>query len=131
MRNVLLPAGLAVLTLSCGGGPSGPTVPLDRAFTLSPGESTHVEDAGFSVRFLGVFGDSRCPADAVCILGGDASVRISVTAGRASLYELHTGDERPVTHDGFTIALVQLDPYPFSAQPIQPEDYRATLRVTR
>ena len=29
------------------------------------------------------------------------------------------------------IALIQLDPYPFISRPIQPGDYRATLRVTR
>ena len=38
----------------------------------------------------------------------------------------------PVRHDDFTIdARASLSPYPFSATPIAPEDYRATLRVTR
>jgi hypothetical protein len=38
---------------------------------------------------------------------------------------------KPVTHEDLTIALVELAPYPFSSRPIQPGDYRATLRVTR
>jgi hypothetical protein len=37
---------------------------------------------------------------------------------------------KPVKHGGVTIALLQLDPYPFVARPIQPGDYRVTLRVT-
>jgi hypothetical protein len=37
----------------------------------------------------------------------------------------------PVTHDGLTISLVELQPYPFSSRTIEPGDYRATLRVTR
>jgi hypothetical protein len=36
-----------------------------------------------------------------------------------------------VQHDGVTIALVQLTPYPFSSRTIAPGDYRATLKVTR
>ena len=84
------------------------------------------------ITFVGVTGDSRCPADAFCIQGGDAVVRIVVlTGGGATPYELHTGNLRPVTHAGFAIALVQLDPYPFSSRTIQPADYRATIRVTR
>jgi hypothetical protein len=43
---------------------------------------------------------------------------------------LQTGDLRPVVHNGLTIALVQLSPYPFSARTIAPEEYRATLKVT-
>jgi hypothetical protein len=38
---------------------------------------------------------------------------------------------QPVRHDEFTIALVQVAPYPFSTRMIQPDEYRATLRVTR
>jgi hypothetical protein len=38
---------------------------------------------------------------------------------------------RPVQHDDFTISLVQVAPYPFSARPIQPDEYRVTLKVTR
>ncbi len=37
----------------------------------------------------------------------------------------------PVKHDGLTIGLVELSPYPFSARPIGPADYRATPRVAR
>ena len=60
-------------------------------------------------------------------------MQIAVLRARrgAQAYALHTGDMRPVAHDDLTIALVELSPYPFSAQPIQPGDYRATLRVSR
>ena len=85
-----------------------------------------------SVRFDGVSGDSRCPADAMCIQGGDAIVRIAVIQrGGSQAYALHTGDMRPIAHDDLEIGLVDLSPYPFSTRPILPADYRATLRVTR
>ena len=50
-----------------------------------------------TLRFNGVSGDSRCPADAFCIQGGDAIVRVTVVdAGQSREVELHTGDMRPV-----------------------------------
>jgi len=92
-----------------------------------------VTEADITLRFDGVSGDSRCPGDAICIQGGDALVQIAVLPrrGTARSYDLHTGDMRPVAHEDLTIALVELSPYPFSSRPIQPSDYRATLRVSR
>jgi hypothetical protein len=114
---------------------TGPSVPLDREFTLAPGETASIEERGLRVQFLGVSGDSRCPADAVCIQGGDALVHIRVTGGLNSgaEYDLHTGDasRSSATHGDVVIQLVQLQPYPFSGRPTQPGDYRATLRATR
>jgi hypothetical protein len=117
---------------ACGSSPSAPS-PVDQSVTLAPGQAAIVEGTSLSLRFDGVSGDSRCPADAICITGGDAQVQIAVTpsAGARRDYTLHTGDMRPVKHDDLTIALVELSPYPFSARPIQPSDYRATLRLTR
>ncbi len=107
--------------------------PVSREVVLAPGQTASVTEAGIALRFDGVSGDSRCPADAICIQGGDALVQIAVLPFRGSsqAYALHTGDMRPVSHQDLTIALVELSPYPFSSRPIQPSDYRATLRVTR
>lgn len=111
---------------------TGPSVFRDQEFTLSPGEQAHLVNTHVYVAFDGVEGDSRCPADAVCIQGGDALVKIRVVdGGRPSSYDLHTGNMQPVTHEQLTIALVQLMPYPFSSMPIQPGDYRATLKITK
>ena len=131
MRYFLLLACLIAVT-SCGGSPTKPGVPFDEPFTLSVGESASLADSPLSVRFLGVSGDSRCPADAVCIQGGDAIVRVRATATVSSEYELHTGDSSraTVTHGSFRISLVNLEPYPFSSRTIAPGEYRATLTVS-
>jgi hypothetical protein len=122
-----------LLTLAIACSPSGPTARLDQNFILAPGESAKVTGADVRVRFVGVQGDSRCPADAICIQGGDAIVRVEVLAstGGASTYDLHTAKIEPVRHGEVSIALVELTPYPFASRPTQPGDYRATLRVTR
>jgi hypothetical protein len=133
MRYGFVLALLLAATACMDKNPSSPTVPLNQQFELAPGQSANVEGASVRVSFLRVLGDSRCPADALCIQGGDAIVEIEVDPnGSPSVpYELHTGDMRPVTHGDLTIELVQLSPYPFSSRTIQPDEYRATLRVTR
>jgi hypothetical protein len=111
-----------------------PSIPLNEPFTLAIGESTTVSGARFVIEFTGVTGDSRCPADAVCIQGGDALVAVRVSGGgTAATFELHTGDasRATVTHRGYRISLVKLEPYPFSSRPITDAEYRATFTVAR
>jgi hypothetical protein len=118
---------------ACDESPTGPTVTIDQRFTLSPGEVASVQGVGVRLRFEGVSGDSRCPADALCITGGDAIVRVSASgdAGSVSL-ELHTGDSSraSITYGNVKVSLVELQPYPFSSRTIAPGDYRATLLVS-
>jgi len=130
MRHALIAIAVAVCA-ACS--PASPTARLNENFVLSPGESTSVSGTNVIVRFVGVQGDSRCPADAVCIQGGDAIVRVEVlpSTGGATTYDLHTANSQPVRHVDVFIALVELAPYPFASRPTQPGDYRATLRVTR
>jgi hypothetical protein len=134
MRRVLGSLCL-LLVAACGDDPgSGPSVPFTPRFTLAPGQFTTLSP-GTTFRFVEVTGDSRCPADAVCILGGDALVRVEIRQpnGQRLPHELHTGDSRRATavFEDLRIDLTELQPYPFSARTIAPEDYRATFAVTR
>jgi len=135
MRPVLVVFCLLIATGCDEASPVGPTVGVNERFTLSPGDTATVRDTDVRVQFINVTGDSRCPGDAVCIQGGDAIVHIRVIEGSStSSYELHTGDSSraAVTHGSLRIALVELQPYPFSSRPpIGPGDYRATLITSR
>jgi hypothetical protein len=115
--------------------PAAPGVPLNERFTLAPGDRVIVGQADLRVEFLRVAGDSRCPADAFCIQGGDALVQIRASSAAAGSreHDLHTGDSSraAAAHGPARIELVELQPYPFSGRTIRPEEYRATLRVTR
>lgn len=132
-------ASVLLICLLCVTGcdeksPTGPTVPLNERFTLAPGEVASVSTAGLRVEFVRVTGDSRCPADAVCIQGGDAIVQVRVTGGSSpALLGLHTGDSSQASADyeNARITLVDLQPYPFSSRTIGADEYRATLRVTQ
>ncbi len=132
-RRLFIVVALA-LSACTGDSPSSPTGPVDLRMVLAPGNTAVVPGANTAVRFDGVFADSRCPGDAICVWAGDATVRFVVlTSGDASAsYDLHTVDLKPVRHHDLTIALEALSPYPFaSLGPIKPGDYRATVRITR
>lgn len=125
--------GLLAAAACDEGGPAGPTVPLRQRFTLAPGQGATVESDLF-VQFLRVSGDSRCPADVVCIQGGDAIVHVRVSGPSTQVdYELHTGGppSSAVTPTGLRIELLDLQPYPFSSRVIRPGDYRATFVASR
>lgn len=134
MRAALVVLCLLSATACDENSLAGPTVALNQQFSLAPGEVAVVRDVDVRVEFVDVTGDSRCPADAVCIQGGDALVRIRVSSGSSSSsYELHTGDlsRASIVHGSVKIALVELQPYPFSSRTIAPGDYRVTLTASR
>jgi hypothetical protein len=131
VRIVILLSGVLAVA-GCDEKLTGPTAPLNQQFTLAPGETTVIADTDLSVRFNRITGDNRCPADAVCVLGGSADVNITAASdGSRRDHVLRTGDMQPVQHDEFTISLIQVAPYPFSARPIDPAEYRVTLSVSR
>ena len=72
MRPLILILCLLAVTACDEQTPVGPTVTSNERFTLAPGEVATVRDVDLYVRFVAVTGDSRCPADALCIQGGDA-----------------------------------------------------------
>ena len=134
VRIVVLACCLLAATACDEDTPTGPTVRLNERFVLAPGGVVAIPDARTSVQFVGVSGDSRCPADALCIQGGDAIVQLRVfDTGEAASYDLHTGDSRrgSIVHRGVKLELVELQPYPFSSRTIAPGDYRATLIASR
>jgi hypothetical protein len=136
---VTMRACVALICLLCVTGcdeksPTGPTVPLNERFTLAPGDVAKIDGLDMRFEFVRVSGDSRCPADAVCIQGGDAIVQIRATGGRAPmLLGLHTGDssQASAAYERARITLLELQPYPFSSRTIAPDEYRATLTVTQ
>jgi hypothetical protein len=130
-----------LLTAACGGNSGGgaPTSPttgdikVDISMTVVPGQRVTVDGTTLTVQFIGVASDSRCPADALCVTQGDAVAvfEASVAASAGARLELGTSNSRRTAEVGtYSVELRGLDPYPFaSLPPIQPSDYRATLRV--
>lgn len=133
MRALVTALCLLTATACDEKSPTGPTVGLSQEFTLARGQAAAIEGTQIRLQFIEVTGDSRCPADALCIQGGDAIVHVrAFESGSTADLELHTGDSSraTVTFRRFRVQLMQLQPYPFSSRTIAPDDYRATLTVT-
>jgi hypothetical protein len=134
-KSGLAPAVALLVALAACDNPAGPSVSEGEEFRLAAGEIAAVEGVALVVRFDVVASDSRCPADALCVTQGDAEAVFTVTeAGRgAASVTLHTqpGDAQRATFGDWTLTLTRLDPYPYSARPIAPRDYRVSLRADR
>ena len=120
---------LAASSLACS---SSPTAPIEANLTLAPGQTA---SAGtLSVKFIGVTIDTRCPANVMCIQMGDAYIALEASvANTRRAFELQVLNpmNRETEVRGFTITIESLAPYPFAPEPIDPADYRVTLRVHR
>jgi hypothetical protein len=104
---------------------------LGRSFSMKVGESITVGE--LRLTFRAVEGDSRCPADVVCVWAGDGEIALKIEqAGKAAVAALHTTLEPKKTEwNGYTIALVGLTPDRKSNTGINTADYRAEIVVTR
>ncbi len=131
----LLAAGLALAgALALGGCLSVTAVQDDGTFILQVGDRARVNNGDFTVYFVSVPSDSRCPVDVVCVWAGDAVVRLDVTSsGWSRQHDLHTNSsvgDISIEHDGHVLELIDLTPAPRSHQPIGQGDYTARLRVS-
>jgi hypothetical protein len=114
---------------------------LDKPFKLKIGQQAIISSDSekiITIGFLNVTEDSRCPSDVVCIQQGQATVSISTMlngtdTGKVAL-TIGRGEKSGTfgsTHQQYSIKLQSLEPYPVSTTPTKPEDYVATLIVSK
>lgn len=104
---------------------------------LKAGESTTIDEAGTTLTFLKIRGDSRCPKGAVCIQAGRVQALFQLqgkaVSGNTQQFELvlpATGGNSDQTVLGqHTIVLLEVAPYPEAGKPIPEREYRVTLAV--
>jgi len=130
-----IPVLRLVLLVGCGRDGSGIAAVhegLQSTVTLRRGETRPVSGTPLRLTFRDVTEDSRCPVDVVCVTAGDAGLdRLVASGGGASeSVRLHLYREpRAVSHGGYTVTVVSLQPAPRAGRPIPPDQYRATLSV--
>lgn len=124
VTSAFLAAALALAGCRANGGPAGPTsepVPdatwgaaLDDTLHIPLGAERTADGGRVAVRFVAKVNDSRCPANAMCVWAGDASVRLVVRSGGATRDTvLHTNLEpRAVAVGAYTVTVPGLLPYP-------------------
>lgn len=111
------------------------------AFDLGVGYTAVIGQDVLRVRFDEVVADSRCPRLVVCVQAGDVQLALTVASagqrpttyvlGGATDSEGRLFETAEIVHDGFTVRLLQVAPYPEQpgAAPA-PDTYVATFVVT-
>ena len=98
------------------------------------GQTRTFDEERLAVGFGRVLEDSRCPTAAQCVSAGNAMVGLILQErGEATrTVELNTGrDPRRVSHEGYIVELVDLQPLPNVGGAPDPESYVVRLRITR
>lgn len=126
----------ACATLVASSCAATPTQPDSTVFpvTLSLKAGQTSAAGGLGVTFVGVTNDWRCPINALCISSGDAYLKFVLAANNdLADYQLQVEhpDYRRTTYRGYTLEVQSLEPYPYTVNPIKPEDYKVTVKVTR
>jgi hypothetical protein len=133
MTRPLVAIGLfALVSAACGGHPTSPDASFPVTLTLQPGQMSSAGD--LAVTFLGVSSDSRCPAAAICISSGEATLQFAFYANSRSTnntLQLYDADKRRINYEGFQVEVQTLAPYPITFNSIRAEDYRVTVRIDR
>ncbi len=124
----------AIKTVALAAALVAPAEPeLGRPFEMRPTEVVTIQR--MHITFENVFDDSRCPAGATCVWAGDATAAFTLEKSpSAALHRtLHTNGrfERETEYDGLVVRLEDIKPYPKEGATIRPDDYRATLVVTK
>jgi hypothetical protein len=128
---------ILVLFAACGGGSADielDTVRLDIPFTLKPGQSATLEDGTAEIEFSAVLEDSRCPANAECVIAGSVRVEVLINgkAHTLTLGDLMSDDTSSTGLDnGMMLELLEVNPYPGSEEDTPNEVDSITLVVRK
>jgi hypothetical protein len=106
---------------------------LDKSFDINYGDSYINSSHGLKIEFEDVANDSRCPKDARCIWAGNAELKFRFSSDTANeKFGLNTNiDPKDYQKFGYIITLIKLSPPKSTANPIEKEDYTATLVISK
>lgn len=108
-------------------------VEVGQEFTLHASETVDVVPPHFTLTFILLLQDSRCPRGAACVTAGEATLLLGVASPTIppQLSQITIGPEgsASTTVDIYGITVSNLLPYPVGATKIDPKDYQVTVVV--
>lgn len=131
MRSLLV----VILLFAAGCGGVKDLAFLGDEFQLSPGEDRTIAGEDFTISFISVKNDSRCPSGVQCVWEGNAEVhiRMAKTGHPESEAVLNTSSQfsREARYLEYSIRLISLQPHPTAGSAIAQADYSARFIVTK
>ena len=107
---------------------------LGQEFELKINQEAMIEGEGLAVAFESVLEDGRCPEDVTCAWSGNAKIRLRSSKEKQTpaAVEVNTDVKpRSSSYLDYQIKLVELKPSRKSDKVIQPNEYKATVIVTK
>ncbi len=127
-----------LLTLFLFAGLACEEIVLDPVFTVGKESTFRINtiypstDHKYTVQIKEI-GDSRCPQGVACLWSGELSIKGELTAdNHTSAFEIHSVAEKlNLMPEGFTIKIVDAQPYPKNGIETKPEDLVVTLLIKK
>lgn len=109
---------------------------LGSQFQLKVNQVAVIQNENLKIKFLDITGDSRCPSDVICVWEGQATGEINVMKnnqdiGNFNLTSRAGAQDGQTTVQGYSITLVNVQPYPLSTHQIGQSDYVISLIVSK
>lgn len=119
---------IALFLVACEGTPK-----LDQEITLAFSEQKTIEDEALTLTFTALNEESRCPEGVQCVWAGQATITVEASKPGSSPASsaLTVPSPNTTSYSGYSITLVDLAPYPTAGYQPAPEEYVATLLVTK
>lgn len=132
---LLLLAACSTATVPSPSSPASSSSGAEREIVLPVNESASLGE-DFTLSFIAVSSDSRCPARVQCVWAGEATVVVGkshpLMRFRPDTLTVRAGQAEDSTEVGpFVVKVVSLRPEPVTTDPVRQADYRATFAVRR
>jgi len=107
---------------------------LGQDFDLKINQEAMVEGEGLAVVFESVLEDGRCPEDVTCVWSGNAKIKVRLSKQKQTPGAINLNTEvkpKSSSYLDYEIRLVALKPLPKKDKPVQSNEYKATLIITK
>lgn len=120
------------LLVGCTAIDAAPPV-LEQEFKITFSHQATIKNEALTLVFKEVSGDSRCPKGVQCVWAGQATITIEASKDGVSPQSLSVTvpSSDSADYSGYSVTLLALEPYPVAGRQIRPQEYVATLVVTK
>lgn len=118
------------------GNPPEIAAKLNQKFSIRYARRVRIPSEDLEIQFTDVVADSRCPSQTQCIVAGQVEILLHLSRGDRDLGNINlvrqVGRENAATAtlDGYSIELVEVQPYPKTPKPIELSDYTVILNLS-
>ena len=122
LKSLLILFSVSLLFHSCE------KIDLGEELSVKIGERLHIDwELSFKIDSIN---DYRCPMDVNCIWAGDVDIFFDL-GKKEEVINLYNRDTNPFSINGYTIEIIDVEPYPLSYVEVDPKDVIIKIKVEK